>query len=209
MALTFREFLIVTEAFQEAEGATLTEGAIWDKIQSGLKKIGGKDSESKVAQIKKDIGDKGEKLKDIKKTRADIEIEKVSGEKSEEFYARKALQDAKGKKKDLAAKASNAHQSARDALAKAAADRLNSKPLSQLRGAELRRLDRNPFEGKEAEIEANFKRLTEAQTFVVTYELKNCDKPKKAEIDGANVTRVKRKFEDTHHGAKIITIIPK
>ena len=96
-----------------------------------------------------------------------------------------------------------------DAQAKAAADRLNSKPLSQLRGAELRRIDRNPFEGKEAELEANFKRLTEAQTFVVTYELKTSDKPKKVEIDGANVTRVKRKFEDTHHGAKIITIIPK
>lgn len=209
MALTFREFLVVSEAFQEAEGTALTEGAIWDKIQSGLKKIGGKDPESKVAQIKKDIGDKGEKLKDVKKTRADVELEKVAGEKSEEFYARKALQDAKDKKKGLVAKASNAKQSAMDAQAKAAADRLNSKPLSQLRGAELRRIDRNPFEGKEAELEANFKRLTEAQTFVVTYELKTSDKPKKVEIDGANVTRVKRKFEDTHHGAKIITIIPK
>lgn len=97
----------------------------------------------------------------------------------------------------------------RAAAAAAARVSLNNTPNADLTAGQRRFLDKNPFEGKEAELEANFKRLTEAQTFVVTYELKNCDKPKKVELDGANVTRVKRKFEDTHHGAKIITIIPK
>lgn len=69
MALTFREYLIVTEAFQEAEGTTLTEGEIWDKIKAKIGKISKDETPAELAaRLKKEFDDRKAKAPAKQKT---------------------------------------------------------------------------------------------------------------------------------------------
>lgn len=197
MALTFSDYVLISDAYDE----TLDEGALWDRIKSS---ITGADPEARLAKLQKDAGADLAKIGAAKKAKkasaGDIAADRIAKSRSKDFYARRAETAAAGEIKAAALKAADARMSQRAAMATASKQAFAAKPISAHGAAGRRALDRSPF--------SEAIKIVEAQNFTVTYELRGSDRLLKTEISGMNVTRVKRKFEDTHHGAKIITIVP-
>ena len=160
--------------------AQLDEGAIWDAIK---KKLGGSKQMSDD-EIEAEI----QRLKKL----GPGSIEKIRATKaSQDFHARKAADAKAGMRGTVGTNPTRSP----------GMKKLDAVPTPQLGGGKLRAVERDwaMREGK----------LTEAVEFEVTYRLRNGDEAtKRTRIKARDTTDVRRKFADTHYGAKIVLIRP-
>lgn len=158
--------------------AQLDEGKIWDAIKA---KLGAKASDEDVeAELERLKKTDSKDLAKIKTTQA-----------SRDAAARKAEREAAAAKLP----ASTGHAGADDARR-----RLTATKTGNMRAGQSRATERGWALGEET--------LAEAQEFVVSYSLKSSDAVKRCTLKARDVTDVKRKFADTHYGAKLLSVAP-
>lgn len=94
MGVSFKDYVIISDAFQEAE---LEEGAIWDAIQ---KKLGAKaspeETEAQLDRLKKIAPAEFAKIKAAEKSKGSTAQDKIATQRSAEFEKRKALRPIGG-----------------------------------------------------------------------------------------------------------------
>jgi hypothetical protein len=176
--LSFKDYVLISNAFVETQ---LDEGAIWDAIKKklgGTKNMSDDEIEAEIARLKK--LDPGS-LEKIKATKA-----------SADFHARQA----EAKKKAMRGGTVGTQPTRSPGMKK-----LDAVPTPQLGGGKLRAVERDWAMREE--------KLAEALEFEVTYKLRSSDSTeKKTRIKARDTTDVRRKFADTHYGAKIVLIRP-
>lgn len=189
MNLSFKEYselsVVLTEEGQLDEG----------KLTDWLKKLHDKLVKSGKSE------DEIEKELEKEKAKFQAGAAKIAqSQASKDFYARKAARE-----KEAAAKAARQPQGTRgtvstDGAAHAKA-RLNSTPSGQMRAAQARAAEREFAMGEE--------KLTEGKMeFECKYRPKGGGATRKWTCSGRDATDVRRKFADTHYGAKLISISP-
>lgn len=183
MALSFKEYVLISDAIKEVQ---LEEGKIDDLLAYVKKLLGPKATPEQIeAKLKKLKGIEAKDLEAVKKTSA-----------SRDFHARKAADAAKPVKNVRGTVPTISHHSGvEDAKAHLAATASNKMRASQGRAS-----DRNWALGEET--------LEEAQAFVVTYKLKTGDIAKRWKVTARDAAQAKRKFGDTHYGAKLVSVEP-
>lgn len=190
MALSFRDYVLISEALAEVQ---LEEGKIDDLLAWVKKKLGPKATldqiEAKLKTLKdvdaKDIAAVKKNLDSLKKTSA-----------SRDFHARKAADAVKSKTGVRTTVSTISHHSGiEDAKA-----RLAATPSNKMRASQGRASERNWALGEEV--------LEESQDFVVTYKLKTGDTAKRWKVTARDSAHAKRKFSDSHYGAKLVSIEP-
>ena len=189
MTLTFKEYSQLTALLSE-EGQ-LDEG----KLTDWLKKLHDKlvRSGKSEAEIEKEI--EKEKLK------FKAGAEKISqSQHSKDFHARKAQRE-----KEALARSPKQPQGTRATVGTDAAsqsrNRLNTIPSGHLRAGQARAAEREFAMGEEKLAEGKIE-------FEVKYRPKGGGATRKWTTSGRDATDVRRKFADTHYGAKLITISP-
>lgn len=94
MGVSFKDYVIISDAFQEAQ---LEEGAIWDAIQ---KKLGAKaspeETEAQLDRLKKIAPAEFAKIKAAEKAKGSTAQDKIAAQRSAEFEKRKALRPIGG-----------------------------------------------------------------------------------------------------------------
>lgn len=180
MALSFKDFILIADAMKEVQ---LEEGKIDDLLAYVKKLLGPKAS-------KEEIDAKVKKLQDADKKDVD-KIKKTSA--SRDFHARKAADAMKPKTRGTVATVSH-HPDIEDAK-----KRMSSMATSKMRAGQLRNSERT-WMGEET--------LEEAQDFVVTYKLKTGDVAKRWKVTARDATQAKRKWSDSHLGAKLVSVEP-
>lgn len=181
--LSFKDYVLISNAIVEAQ---LDEGAIWDAIKKklgGSKQMSDDEIEAEIQRLKK-LGPGS--------------IEKIRATKaSQDFHARKAADAKAGMRGADARRGTVSTNPTRSPGMK----KLDSIATPNLTAGQARAVERDwaMREGK----------LTEAAEFEVTYRLRNGDdSPKRTRIKARDTTDVRRKFADTHYGAKIVLIRP-
>lgn len=183
MAISFRDYVLISDAF---EANQLEEGKLEDIWAYVKKKLGGKATDDK---IEKEI----ERLKLLDKKDID-KIKKTAA--SRDFHARKAALAAAPPKARQTQPTISHHSGIEAAKANlAAAHRAGKTRAGQNRAGERAWMG-------EAE------QLDEAQEFIVTYKLKTGDVAKRWKTGARDAQQAKRKFNDSHLGAKIVSVEP-
>lgn len=185
MALSFRDYVLISDAVKENQ---LEEGRIEDLLAWVKKLLGPKATPEQIeAKLKT--------LKDVDKK--DLEaIKKISNTKAaREFAVRKAARDEAPKSSTRGTVPTISHHSGIEDSKK----RLAALSSDKMRGGQLRHAERS-WMGEET--------LEEAQAFVVTYKLKTGDVAKRWKVTARDAAQAKRKFGDTHYGAKLVSVEP-
>lgn len=197
MALTFKEYVLIANAIQEIQ---LEEGAL-DDARELISKATGK-SKALILKVIKMLGPNATKEQiraKIKEIEADEKSDKESISKtasSKAFHARRAEQAAKaakGKSRTTVPTISH-HSGIEDAKR-----RLASLPSAGMRAGQLRHAERS-WMGEET--------LEEALSFLVTYRLRSGGDAKTWTVTARDANQAKRKFSDSHYGAKLISVEP-
>lgn len=180
MALSFSDYILIADAMKEVQ---LEEGKIDDLLAYVKKLLGPKATPEQIeAKLKK--------LKDVDKK--DIAaVQKTMA--SRDFHARKGAEAEKPKPRGTVPTVSH-HGGIEDAKRK-----LAELPSDKMRPGQLRHAER-AWMGEET--------LKEAQAFVVTYKLKTGDVAKRWKVTARDAAQAKRKFSDTHYGAKLVSVEP-
>ncbi len=194
MALSFRDYVLITEAIQEIQ---LEEGWAADKMAQALefikKKLGPKATPEKIeAELKKLKGLNAADIAAVKKAAA----KKTKQGEAFKERQKKREDDEKAQKGARRTVATVSHHSGvEDAKRNLAAAHASNK----LRAGQ-RKSDERSWMGEET--------LEEAQDFVVTYKLKTGDTAKRWKVTARDAAQAKRKFGDTHYGAKLVSVEP-
>lgn len=183
MALSFKEYMIISAAFQENQ---LDENKLVADVTAWLKKKFNK--EPSKDEVEKAVGDlkanRGKTMDQIAKTK-----------QSRDFHARRA---------EMAKKAATAQAAGtRPTIGTVgSASKLDGIPSGQLRAGQARAAERS-WVGEDT--------LTEGMAdFVVSYttRLGGGNKTKRTIIRGRDARDVRRKFGDTFYGAKVLSVEP-
>jgi hypothetical protein len=182
MGLSFKDYVVISDAL---EAEQLEEGWMDDAILAIKKKLGGKMSDDEIAaEIEKLKGKKAGTVQKVAQT-----------QQSKDFNQRRA---------DAAAKAAARQPQGTVGTRPNSAAAFRAKSTTDMKGGELRALDRNPFAEE---------LMTEAQIeFNVKYRSKGSDgttKDKKTVIKGTDVRNVKDKFRLQYAGWMFISAEPK
>lgn len=180
MALSFKDYVLISDAMKEIQ---LEEGKIDDLLAWVKKLLGPKATPEQIEAKLKTLKDVDKKdIEKVKKTLA-----------SRDFHARKAVDAAKPKPRGTVPTVSH-HTGVEDSK-----KRLAALSTNKMRAGQLRHSERS-WMGEET--------LEEAQAFVVTYKLKTGDVAKRWKVIARDAAQAKRKFSDTHYGAKLVSVEP-
>ena len=189
MNLSFKEYSELSAVLSE-EGQ-LDEGKLGDWLKKLHDKLlkSGKSEDEIEAELEKE------------KKKFQAGAEKISqSQASKDFHARKAQRE-----KEAAARAARQPQGTRGTVgtdgASQARAKLNATPSGQMRAAQSRAAEREFAMGEEQLAEGKME-------FEVKYRPKGGGATRKWTTSGRDATDVRRKFADTHYGAKLITISP-
>ena len=186
MALSFKDYVLISDAIKEVQ---LEEGKIDDLLAYVKKLLGPKASPEQIEAKLKTL--KGVNAKDIAAVKKNVDSVKKTVA-SRDFHARKAADAAKPR----GTVPTISHHSGIEAAKRA----LASTPSNLMTAAQSRASERSWALGEE--------KLEEAQAFVVTYKLKTGDVAKRWKVTARDAAQAKRKFGDTHYGAKLVSVEP-
>ena len=187
MALSFKDYVLISDAIKEVQ---LEEGRIDDILAYVKKLLGPKASPEQIEAKLKTLKDVN--AKDIAAVKKTVDkVKETSASKA--FHARKADDAAKPKSRGTVPTTSH-HSGIEDAKA-----RLAVTSSSNMRAAQSRASERAWMKEE---------KLEESQAFVVTYKLKTGDVAKRWKVTARDAAQAKRKFGDTHYGAKLISVEP-